>query len=155
MKQTFLRGTARGFPLKVIERWNTGGKTGTSDDQRDSWFVGYAGDYLMLVWLGFDDNRKSLLTGRSGALQVWKKFMSTLDPQASEVRKPSRIKYEWVDHGDGLLSGEKCKGSLLIPFISGTEPTFLPDNRKKCRINEESYASKVVKKIKEAVQERQ
>jgi len=155
LKQTFLRGTARGFPLKVIERWNTGGKTGTSDDQRDSWFVGYAGDYLMLVWLGFDDNRKSLLTGRSGALQVWKKFMSTLDPQASEVRKPSRIKYEWVDHGDGLLSGEKCKGSLLIPFISGTEPTFLPDNRKKCRINEESYASKVVKKIKEAVQERQ
>ena len=155
LKQTFLRGTARGFPLKVIERWNTGGKTGTSDDQRDSWFVGYAGDYLMLVWLGFDDNRKSLLTGRSGALQVWKKFMSTLDPQASEVRKPSRIKYEWVDHGDGLLSGEKCIGSLLIPFISGTEPTFLPENRKKCRINEESYASKVVKKIKEAVQERQ
>ena len=155
LKQTFLRGTARGFPLKVIERWNTGGKTGTSDDQRDSWFVGYAGDYLMLVWLGFDDNRKSLLTGRSGALQVWKKFMSTLDPQASEVRKPSKIKYEWVDHGDGLLSGEKCKGYLLIPFISGTEPTFLPDNRKKCRINEESYASKVVKKIKEAVQERQ
>ena len=93
LKQTFISGTARGFSSRVIEKWKTGGKTGTSDDQRDSWFVGYAGNYLMVVWLGFDDNRKSPLTGRTGALQVWKNFMSRLDPIAYEVRKPSRIRY--------------------------------------------------------------
>ena len=152
LKQTFISGTARGFSSRVIEKWKTGGKTGTSDDQRDSWFVGYAGNYLMVVWLGFDDNRKSPLTGRTGALQVWKNFMSRLDPIAYEVRKPSRIRYEWVDAKDGLLSGERCKGSILIPFVEGTEPEIIPQNRKKCRISEESYSSKVINKIKEAIE---
>lgn len=152
LKQTFISGTARGFSSRVIEKWKTGGKTGTSDDQRDSWFVGYAGNYLMLVWLGFDDNRKSPLTGRTGALQVWKNFMSRLDPIAYEVRKPSRIRYEWVDEKDGLLSGESCKGSILIPFVEGTEPEMIPQNRKKCRISEESYTTKVLNKIKEAIE---
>ena len=151
LKQTFISGTARGFSSRVIEKWKTGGKTGTSDDQRDSWFVGYAGNYLMVVWLGFDDNRKSPLTGRTGALQVWKNFMSRLDPIAYEVRKPSRIRYEWVDAKDGLLSGERCKGSILIPFVEGTEPEMIPQNRKKCRISEESYTTKVLNKIKEAI----
>ena len=152
LKQTFISGTARGFSPRVIEKWKTGGKTGTSDDQRDSWFVGYAGNYLMVVWLGFDDNRKSPLTGRTGALQVWKNFMSRLDPIAYEVRKPSRIRYEWVDAKDGLLSGERCKGSILIPFVEGTEPEMIPQNRKKCRISEESYTTKVLNKIKEAIE---
>ena len=152
LKQTFISGTARGFSSRVIEKWKTGGKTGTSDDQRDSWFVGYAGNYLMVVWLGFDDNRKSPLTGRTGALQVWKNFMSRLDPIAYEVRKPSRIRYEWVDAKDGLLSGESCKGSILIPFVEGTEPEMIPQNRKKCRISEESYTAKVLNKIKEAIE---
>ena len=151
LKQTFISGTAKGFSSRVIEKWKTGGKTGTSDDQRDSWFVGYAGNYLMVVWLGFDDNRKSPLTGRTGALQVWKNFMSRLDPIAYEVRKPSRIRYEWVDTKDGLLSGERCKGSILIPFVEGTEPEMIPQNRKKCRISEESYTAKVLNKIKEAI----
>lgn len=152
LKQTFISGTARGFSSRVIEKWKTGGKTGTSDDQRDSWFVGYAGNYLMVVWLGFDDNRKSPLTGRTGALQVWKNFMSRLDPIAYEVRKPSRIRYEWVDTKDGLLSGERCRGSILIPFVEGTEPEMIPQNRKKCRISEESYTAKVLIKIKEAIE---
>ena len=152
LKQSFISGTARGYSSRVIEKWKTGGKTGTSDDQRDSWFVGYAGNYLMLVWLGFDDNRKSPLTGRTGALQVWKNFMSRLDPIAYEVRKPSRIRYEWVDAKDGLLSGERCKGSILIPFVEGTEPEMIPQNRKKCRISEESYTTKVLNKIKEAIE---
>ena len=152
LKQTFISGTARGFSSRVIEKWKTGGKTGTSDDQRDSWFVGYAGNYLMVVWLGFDDNRKSPLTGTTGALQVWKNFMSRLDPIAYEVRKPSRIRYEWVDTKDGLLSGERCKGSILIPFVEGTEPEIIPQNRKKCRISEESYTAKVLNKIKEAIE---
>ena len=152
LKQTFISGTARGFSSRVIEKWKTGGKTGTSDDQRDSWFVGYAGNYMMVVWWGFDDNRKSPLTGRTGALQVWKNFMSRLDPIAYEVRKPSRIRYEWVDTKDGLLSGERCKGSILIPFVEGTEPEMIPQNRKKCRISEESYTAKVLNKIKEAIE---
>jgi hypothetical protein len=50
------------------------------------------------------------------------------------------------------LSGQKCKGSIFIPFIEGTEPEIIPQNRKKCRINKESYSSKVINKIKEAIE---
>ena len=151
LKQTFERGTARGYSDQQIKKWRVGGKTGTSDEQRDSWFAGYAGDYLVLVWLGFDDNRKSPLTGRSGALQVWKKLINQLDPVANDFRKPSRIEYEWVDINDGLLSGKDCVNSFLAPFIKGTKPKVIPVERKQCRVNENSNSSKVLSKIRKAI----
>lgn len=151
LQQTFERGTARGFSQDKIEKWKAGGKTGTSDEQRDSWFAGYAGDYLVIIWLGFDDNRKSPLTGRSGALKVWKKLISQLDPQAPTIRKPSKIEYEWVDLNDGLLSGKDCKGSFFAPFIKGTQPKVIPEDRKKCRVSDNSYSSKIINKIREAI----
>ena len=151
LQQTFERGTARGFSQSKIEKWRAGGKTGTSDEQRDSWFAGYAGDYLVIIWLGFDDNRKSPLTGRSGALKVWKKLISQLDPQASTIRKPSKIEYEWVDINDGLLSGKDCKGSFFAPFIKGTQPKIIPEDRKKCRVSDNSYSSKIINKIRKAI----
>ena len=132
MKQTFISGTARGYTRKKIEFWQAGGKTGTSDDQRDSWFVGFAGELLVLVWLGFDDNRPTPLTGRSGALEVWKNFINDIQPPSIEKNSFSRIKYVWTDKNDGLLSGEKCKNSLLVPFIIGTEPNTIPSVRNNC-----------------------
>ena len=103
------------------------------------------------MWLGFDDNRKSPLTGRSGALQVWKKLINQLDPVANDFRKPSRIEYEWVDINDGLLSGKDCAGSFLAPFIKGTKPKVIPVERKQCRVNENSNSSKVLSKIRKAI----
>lgn len=132
MQQTFIRGTARGYPLDKIESWNAGGKTGTSDDQRDSWFVGFAGELLVLVWLGFDDNRPTPLTGRTGAFQVWKNYINEINPVKSDKNTLSRIEYVWTDMRDGLLSGKKCKNSLLVPFIKGTEPKTIPSVRRKC-----------------------
>ena len=130
--QTFTRGTARGYSKKKITKWHAGGKTGTSNDQRDSWFVGYAGDYLMLVWLGFDDNSPMPITGRTGALQAWKEFMDTVDPVAVGKTELLRIKYSWTDLNDGLLSGKRCKDAILVPFIKGTEPPVSPDKRSRC-----------------------
>ena len=151
LKQTFVRGTARGFSNRKIEKWKVGGKTGTSDDQRDSWFIGYAGDYLALIWLGFDDNRKSPLTGRSGALQVWKKLITQLDPNASDLRTPSRIEYEWVDINDGLLSDKECRNSFLAPFIRGTQTKVVSEERKKCRVSRKISPSKIISKIREVI----
>ena len=132
LQQTFLTGTARGYSKKDIDKWNAGGKTGTSDDQRDSWFVGFAGDLLVLVWLGFDDNRPTVLTGRTGAFQVWKNFIDDINPVSTKKTKLQRIQYVWTDIDDGLLSGKSCKNSLLVPFIRGTEPIKVPNVRKKC-----------------------
>ena len=57
---------AKQLPLQVA------GKTGTSDDLRDSWFAGFSGDMMAVVWTGFDDNRSTTLTGSSGAMKIWK-----------------------------------------------------------------------------------
>ena len=155
MEQTFISGTARGYPKKTIESWQAGGKTGTSDDQRDSWFVGFAGELLVLVWLGFDDNRPTPLTGRSGALEVWKNFINDVQPSAIERNSFSRIKYVWTDKKDGLLSGEKCKNSLLVPFIIGTEPNTIPSVRSKCASKPKRNQSDVMQKLKKVFEEGQ
>ena len=149
MQQTFERGTARGYTKKQIKNWNAGGKTGTSDDQRDSWFIGFAGDLLVLVWLGFDDNRQTPLTGRTGAFQVWKNFINDINPVTAEKTSLPRIEYFWTDMQDGQLSGEKCKNSLFVPFIIGTEPKTVPDVRRKCSNKTKNSEESVLDKLKE------
>ncbi len=155
MKQTFISGTARGYSKKNIESWQAGGKTGTSDDQRDSWFVGFAGELLVLVWLGFDDNRPTPLTGRSGALEVWKNFIDDVQPSSVEKNSFSRIRYIWTDKKDGLVSGEKCKNSLLVPFIIGTEPNTIPSVRDRCASKPKRSKSDVMQKLKKVFEEGQ
>ena len=150
MQQTFERGTARGYSSKDIQSWNAGGKTGTSDDQRDSWFVGFAGETLVLVWLGFDDNRQTPLTGRTGAFQVWKNFIDDIKPVSKQKTVLPRINYVWTDMNDGLLSGKKCKNSLLVPFIEGTEPNITPNVRRKCSNRNENPSEGLLDKLKEA-----
>ena len=150
MQQTFERGTARGYSSKDIQSWNAGGKTGTSDDQRDSWFVGFAGETLVLVWLGFDDNRQTPLTGRTGAFQVWKNFIDDIKPVSKQKTVLPRINYVWTDMNDGLLSGKKCKNSLLVPFIEGTEPNITPTVRRNCSNRNENPSEGLLDKLKEA-----
>tara|TARA_B100001175_G_scaffold316198_1_gene329502 strand:+ start:1107 stop:3404 length:2298 start_codon:yes stop_codon:yes gene_type:complete len=155
MKQTFVSGTARGYSRQTIESWQAGGKTGTSDDQRDSWFVGFAGELLILVWLGFDDNRPTPLTGRSGALEVWKNFINNVEPSSIEKNSFPRIKYIWTDKKDGLVSGEKCKNSILVPFIIGTEPNIIPSVRNRCASKSNRKQSDVMQKLKKVFEEGQ
>lgn len=73
MRVTMQRGTGRSSPLA---QRGVAGKTGTSNDYRDSWFAGFDAATLAVVWVGFDNNRPTGLTGASGALRVWDTFMS-------------------------------------------------------------------------------
>ncbi len=133
MERTFVSGTARkGFKLEQIKPLGLAGKSGTSDEQRDSWFVGLAGDHLVTIWLGFDDNRKTLLTGRTGAFELWKNFIQRIDPLPIDRPTFSRLNYVWTDRDDGKLSSSLCKNSLLIPYIRGTEPREMPTKRALC-----------------------
>lgn len=123
------------YALQVVVREGTGkgvynvlppdlvvaGKTGTSNDQRDSWFAGFSGNYLSVVWLGRDDNGKMPLTGGTGALWVWADLMAGIDNESLLFAQPERVAYVWVD-GQGHLSGERCEGARYLPFIEGTEP---------------------------------
>ncbi|MDH5613132.1 MAG: penicillin-binding protein 1B [Gammaproteobacteria bacterium] len=99
------------------------GKTGTSDDLKDSWFAGFSGDTVAVVWTGFDDNRSTDLTGASGALRIWSKLMSSISSTSFEVLMPDNITMQWIDRESGLLSAKDCENAIELPFILGSEPT--------------------------------
>lgn len=87
-------GAALGYYLPAS--YNVAGKTGTSNDLRDSWFAGFTGDLLAVAWLGRDDNKPVGLTGGEGALVVWGEIMRTLRPQPLELAEPEGIEWRWV-----------------------------------------------------------
>lgn len=113
-------GTARA--LSRTMQLQVAGKTGTSDDLRDSWFAGFSGDVVAVVWTGFDDNQPSSLTGSSGAMKIWQNFMKEVAYKPYKVPEmPSLNKY-WVDGKNGLLTEKDCENALELLFIEGTQP---------------------------------
>ncbi|MGD8376212.1 MAG: penicillin-binding transpeptidase domain-containing protein, partial [Acidobacteriota bacterium] len=100
------------------------GKTGTTDDTRDAWFVGYTPDLLAMVWVGYDDNARTGLTGATGALPIWVDFMKRAGRAGSRVgfREPQGIVYEMVDPATGLLAVRGCPGPRVEVFAEGSEP---------------------------------
>lgn len=99
------------------------GKTGTTDDYRDSWFVGYTPDLVALVWIGFDDGATTRLAGAVAALPIWVDFMrqsgaSTQDP----FEEPEGILWEEIDPVSGLRARWSCPDSRWMAFLDGTEP---------------------------------
>ncbi|MGA2403689.1 MAG: PBP1A family penicillin-binding protein, partial [Syntrophobacteraceae bacterium] len=73
------RGTAKVLRRHGID-FRCAGKTGTTSEFRDSWFVGYTTDMLVLVWVGYDNNRPTGLTGAQGAARIWARFMNLVRP---------------------------------------------------------------------------
>jgi len=99
------------------------GKTGTTNDAKDSWFAGYSGDYLAVVWVGRDDNKPAGLTGSTGALQVWIPLMKQISTQPVVLTPPDNVKTVWVDPANGLLANAECAGARQYPYIAGSEPS--------------------------------
>lgn len=116
-------GTGRGAYRQLPPHVAVAGKTGTTNDQRDSWFAGFSGDTVGVVWIGRDDNGKMPLTGASGALQIWTDVMAGLETPSLASHKPQGVTYHWVETATGWLSSEGCAGARNIPFMDGSEPT--------------------------------
>ncbi len=100
------------------------GKTGTTDDGRDAWFVGFTPDYLALAWVGFDDNRPLRLGGSTLALPIWASLAerAPIDPDAY-WEAPEGVVVERIDPLTGQLAGWRCTDSVREVFIEGTQPT--------------------------------
>ncbi len=117
-QQGTARQLANDLDIKVA------GKTGTSDDLRDSWFAGFSGDAVAVVWMGYDDNSSTGLTGSSGAMRIWSKLMSAISSKSFEVLMPDNVSMNWIDQESGLLSGKGCENAIELPFIKGSEPVL-------------------------------
>ncbi len=124
LKEVVSAGTARSASNRLPAGLVVAGKTGTTDDQRDSWFAGYSGDLLAVVWIGRDDNGVTALTGATGALPAWAGLMAAASREPRRARAPGGITETWVDEAGGGLSGEGCPGARLMPFMNGTEPDY-------------------------------
>ncbi len=122
MQEAISNGTGRrlldSFPASLM----LAGKTGTTDDYRDSWFVGISGNMLGVVWVGYDDNRPTGLTGSNGALVVWSSMMRQLNLQPLELGTSHSIEFVDVDPNTGLRTGVGCGTGRKIPFVKGTAP---------------------------------
>lgn len=123
MQRTMREGTGRSVYNQLPSSLNLAGKTGTSNDSRDSWFAGFSQDLLAVVWLGRDDNGPTPLTGATGALQVWTGFMRKADPLPLDMPMPDNVTMAWVDRSSGQGSASGCPNAVQMPYIRGSEPT--------------------------------
>jgi penicillin-binding protein 1B len=134
------RGTARGVRAFGFDR-PVAGKTGTTSDYKDAWFLGFTPDLLSVVWVGFDQYipvessplspgtdgsgvGELRLTGAQAALPMWTEFIkqSLVGLPVSDFVVPPRIVYRMIDPKTGLLSTKDCPEAIREAFIEGTEP---------------------------------
>jgi membrane carboxypeptidase/penicillin-binding protein len=100
------------------------GKTGTTNDLRDAWFVGFTPELLTVVWVGFDDNQPVGLSGSQAALPIWTQFMKAALAGRANVPfdVPDGITFMDIDRETGKLATPACPKVFHEAFISGTEP---------------------------------
>jgi penicillin-binding protein 1B len=126
MQQVARYGTAHALGERLGEL-HAAGKTGTSDSQRDSWFAGFTGSQLAVVWIGRDDNKPTGLWGATGALQAWIALFREL-PSAPLVTVQDGLEQAWIDPQSGERTQPDCQGARQLPFAAG----HLPEGTKGC-----------------------
>jgi penicillin-binding protein 1B len=110
---------AAGFTLDAA------GKSGTTNDLRDAWFVGFTPELLTVTWVGYDDNQPLGLSGSTAALPIWTEFMKkALAGHGNEMfEAPDGITWAEIDRDTGKLATPGCPRTMTESFVSGTEPT--------------------------------
>ncbi|MEC8377266.1 MAG: penicillin-binding protein 1B [Pseudomonadota bacterium] len=108
-------------------RVNMAGKTGTTDDYRDSWFSGFDRNNVVTVWVGNDDNQPVNLTGAGGALPVFINYMKSQAPKSLSRRFPEGLGIAHFDAKSGAVVVAGCAGSLSVPAILDVLPPAQQD----------------------------
>ncbi len=110
---------AAGFALDAA------GKSGTTNDLRDAWFVGFTPELLTVVWVGLDDNQPLGMSGTQAALPIWTSFMlrALAGHPNLPFEAPEDIIYADIDRDTGFLASPACPRTFNEAFAPGTQPT--------------------------------
>ena len=127
LQEVMRAGTGRAAYNYLPGEMNLVGKTGTTNQLRDSWFAGFSGDYLAVTWVGRDDNKPTGLTGGTGALHIWSELMRQISKKTVQLIPPDNMQMTWIDPASGSLSREGCPGAMLFPYIEGSEPSSVAE----------------------------
>jgi penicillin-binding protein 1B len=122
LEQVMDQGTAASARAYVPPTVRLAGKTGTTDELRDSWFAGYGEDRVVVIWVGRDDNLPAGLTGAGGALQIWAPIVRDLAVKSFSPDPPAGIETVLADPENGLRADSDCAGAIAIPYIEGYAP---------------------------------
>ncbi|MGB1238458.1 MAG: penicillin-binding protein 1B [Pseudomonadales bacterium] len=122
MQQVVQVGSARYVNSQIPPFMGLAGKTGTTNDQRDSWFAGFSENRLAVVWLGRDDNKGLPFTGSGGALRVWTDYMKSASLEKLQSTVPEGIEFVGIDPQTGLRAGIGCTDIYNMPFRTGSAP---------------------------------
>ncbi len=119
LQVTMQRGTGRSSPLGAT---GIAGKTGSSDNYRDSWVAVFDANLLTVVWIGKDDNSPHGLSGSKGALRLWDLLAHDLTIRAALVPPLSdRLHWGWIDYRSGNATLEQCAEAINIPLPRGVD----------------------------------
>lgn len=127
LQEAVRSGTGRALLAQGLGPLQPAGKTGTSNDSRDSWFAGYTGDHLGVVWVGNDQNQPTGLYGATGAMRVWSALFARL-PTAPLQGGEEGLEWGWVADGQYATTEESCPGARRYPFVAG----YLPPEHVSC-----------------------
>jgi len=127
MEQVMERGTGRAAHAVLPASLVVAGKSGTSSDLRDSWFAGFSGSHVVVVWVGYDDDLPTGLTGSAGALPVWTRLMGGLEETSWDAPMPETLAETWIDYPSGMRVERGCsEDAVPIAVPVGTELPIKP-----------------------------
>lgn len=121
LQQVVSSGTGHQLVNDGLGRLQSAGKTGTSNDGRDSWYAGYTGDHLAVVWMGNDKNEQTGLYGATGGMRVWSNLFARL-PTAPLRVSGKGLDYQWIAGANSTDPG--CPGARQLPFVAGFAPAY-------------------------------
>lgn len=116
-------GTGHQLMAEGFGRLTPAGKTGTSNDSRDSWFAGWTGDHLAVIWVGNDQNQPTGLYGATGAMRVWSGLFRKL-PTSPLTVKNKGLDWQWISGSNS--TDASCPGAQRLPFVQGYAPAYQP-----------------------------
>ncbi len=124
LEDVVIFGVSNPLRKKYGFRRPVGGKTGTTNDYHDAWFIGFTPDLVAGVWVGYDQPRTLDAPASETALPVWAKITTALLNGVTETEFASdrNVRYVWIDPWSGKLIGHNCPSLMRVPFPPGAAP---------------------------------